>query len=265
LADLRRIIALDMDRLTPFRMEEVVFDLEVRPGQNGQRKVRIGIVRRRIIDDVLARLWSFGAEPLSLSLVDRQDGTLHFDFLKAAQLPGRRPLLGLLPTYWWLVAILLFILNVGLLIAKDSYSLDGLRGAVDEQRNAVVMANRLRRRVDLETGRRKVVQESLKGASPLAILDAVTKTLPDNTWVQRFEWNGKQVKVVGHTLPGQDIPALMKASSFLRDASAAGAIGEKFPAKSAVKSETATTTGSPVPTQAATAAFDVTTTLKGKP
>jgi general secretion pathway protein L len=265
LADLRRITALDMDRLTPFCNEDVVFDLEVRPGQNGQRKVRIGIVRRHIIDDVLARLWLFGAEPLSVGLVDRQDGALHFDFLKAAQLRGSRPLLGLWPAYWWFAAILLFVVNVALLVAKDTYSLDGLRSAVDEQHSAVVMANSLRRRVEEETGRRKVVQESLMGASPLAILDAVTKTLPDGAWVQRFEWNGKQVKIVGHAPPDQNIAGLMKASSFLRRANHAGASEEKVLGKPAVESKNPAPGATSVPTQGATGMFDVTVALRGKP
>ncbi|HEU0096611.1 MAG TPA: hypothetical protein VFQ52_09155, partial [Rhizomicrobium sp.] len=133
MADLRRMAGLDMDRLTPFRNEDVVFDLDIRPGhvEGKMRQVTVAVVRRKILDDILAKLWSFGAEPTAIGMIDRHGGTPRFDFLTAAEIPGRRPLLGLQPSYWWLAVVFLFVGNIGLLVAKDAYSVANLRNVVE--------------------------------------------------------------------------------------------------------------------------------------
>ena len=269
MADLRRMTALDMDRMTPFRSEDVAFDLEIQSGPGGSaRRVMIGIVRRKVIEETLDHLWSFGAEPLALSLVDRHDGTSRFDFLKAAQLRGRRPLLGLRPGTWWMIAVALFAANIALLVAKDVYSVTSLQSAVEAQRGSVVLASSLRRRVELESRRRSVVLESLKHATPLAILEGVTETLPDGVSVRRLEWNGKVLHLVGATPPDQDISALLDASPLLHPGrTPLGKTGTMPMAPSATKpaaQPVGAMNGAGVPSPAAIGIFDVTVDLKDR-
>lgn len=217
-ADLRRIAALDIDRLTPFMSGDVLFDLDAgRTGRNtAELRVELGIIRRRTFEDILARLRAFGAEPKAISLVDHHDGSPRFDFLNCAPIAGRRSLFGLRAGYWWAIASALFLLNCGLLITKDVYSLSSLRGVVQMQRNSVVLASALRRRVELEDNRRARVVASLDRASPLAVLNAVTQALPDSVWVQHFEWNGKLVRLVGMAPAGLDVAALVRASPVIQ-------------------------------------------------
>lgn len=260
LADLRRMTALDMDRLTPFRSEEVVFDLDVRQSEGAKKRVTVAIMRRRILDDVLARLWSFGAEPLAIGLVDRHDGTPRFDFLGAADVPGRRPLWGIKPAYWWLAAAVLFAGNIALLIAKDAYSVASLQNVVEAQRSSVVLASSLRRKVDLETRKRGTILNSLKRASPLAVLDAATRALPDSVSVRKWEWNGKRLHLVGTAPQTVDVAALLNAATLVQEtndrAAAAKAPHPTGPPMAA----------GPVPPSAVpTGLFDVTIDLKAAP
>jgi general secretion pathway protein L len=267
LADLRRMTALDMDRLTPFRNEEVVFDLDVRPGQGAKKQVTVAIVRRKSLDDVLARLWSFGAEPLAIGLIDRHDGMPRFDFLGAAGGAGRRPLFGVKPVYWWLAAALLFAGNIGLLIAKDAYSVANLQNLVDVQRGSVVLASSLRRKVEQEARKRSVVINSLKRASPLAVLDAATKALPDSVSVRQLEWNGKRVHLIGTGPQTVDVSALLNATPLVRGISD---VPEKpihpaaHPNPPPVAAQPSPMAG-PVPASAPTGPFDVTVNLKAAP
>ncbi|HEY4078741.1 MAG TPA: PilN domain-containing protein [Rhizomicrobium sp.] len=253
ITDLRRMIALDMDRLTPFRGEEVIFDLEVQPG-NGDgnlERIMIGVVRRAAIEETLGRLWALGGEPQALCLIDRRDGSPRFDFLKAAQVRGRRPLMGMRPVWWWLLVAVLFAANVALLVAKDAYGVASLQEAVAAQRGSVALATGLRRRVELENRKRSAVLDSFKRASPLAVIGAVTKTLPDEVWVQRLEWNGKAVHLIGSASPSQDVSSLLRTSPILRRAGIS-------PANSA-KSAKAPVSGTPA------GMFDVTVSLKDAP
>jgi len=265
LADLRRMAALDMDRLTPFRSEEVVFDLDVRPGKESAKKqVTVAIMRRSVLDDMLARLWSFGAEPRAIGLIDRHDGMPRFDFLAAAGVSGRKPLFGVKPLYWWLAATFLFVGNIALLIAKDAYSVANLQSVVETQRGSVVLASSLRRKVEQEARNRSAVVNSLKRASPLAVLDAATRALPDTVSVRQLEWNGKRVHLVGNGPQTVDVLALLNATALVKgipdspekpvrpDSPHPPVVAQAAPASS-------------IPASVPTEAFDVTVNLKATP
>ena len=68
---------------------------------------------------------------------------------------------------------------------------------------------------------------------PLRILDAATRALPRGQWVQRFEWNGRAVRLVGFKQPGFDVltalrgPALTTPRSLLSDIPTKTAAGEE--------------------------------------
>lgn len=272
LADLRRMTALDMDRLTPFRSDEVVFDLDIRPGQDesARKRVTVAIVRRNVLDDVLARLRSFGAEPFAMGLIDRHDGTPRFDFLHAAGVSARRPFLGMRPVYWWLAVAVLFAGNIGLLIAKDAYSVANLQSVVETQRGSVTLASGLRRKVEQETRKRSVVQSSLKRASPLAVLDATTRALPDSVSVRQLEWNGKRVHLIGTAPQAVDVSALLNASALVQgmgNADTSEKPGHPAPhANPPPAALQASLAASPAPPLAApTGMFDVTVNLKASP
>ena len=47
---------------------------------------------------------------------------------------------------------------------------------------------------------------------PLHVLDAVTRVLPPSAWVQRLEWNGQTVRVVGFKNSDTDLVAAFRAS-----------------------------------------------------
>jgi hypothetical protein len=210
-SDLRRIATLEFDLLTPFRSDDVIFDIEVQPDG---RPVALGLVRKRTLDGILNRLWSFGAEPRAISLVDRMDGTPRFDFLPWTG--KRRPLFGFHATYWWMIVAVLIAANIALLIAKDVYSLSSLREVVQLQRSSVHLASALRRRVTLEEEKRATLVQSLKRPTPLAVWNAVTNALPDDAWVEHLEWNGKAVRLVGMAPQNFDVLKAVRATPTVR-------------------------------------------------
>jgi Tfp pilus assembly protein PilN len=50
------------------------------------------------------------------------------------------------------------------------------------------------------------------------VLDAVTKAVPQDAWVNRFEWNGRTVHIRGQRKTSNDILARLEASPVLRNA-----------------------------------------------
>lgn len=217
MADLYRMVALDLDRLTPFRADEVVFDLEVAAGDGSRaplRRVVLGLVRRTDLADIDARLKRLGLSPAAIAFDD--GGILRFDFARRAMggAPARSGLVTRVLRY--AVPVLLFI-NLGLIVLRDQGAVDSLRETVESQRLQVQLVDRLRKRVEAEETRRQAFIDRRQAQSPLALLDVVTTLLPDTAWSTLFEWDGHELRLSGISSEPLDVAALLATSPLLRN------------------------------------------------
>jgi len=221
MSDIRRMLALDIDRLTPFQTDQVYFDAEItsRDQESGRQRVTLGVLPRTIADKFLAFARDNDLEPAAIGVTARGGATAPgFDFLAAMRdaqggdAAQRRSL------YWWGGAAVLLILNLALLTYRDSANLDELRQTVEAQQAPVTVALRTRDKVDHETARRAALLDRKQKNSPLPVLDAVTQAMPMDAWVSRFEWNGRTVHIRGQRKTSGDILARLEASPALRNA-----------------------------------------------
>ncbi len=232
LADLKRLVALELDRLTPFRPDQVYFDIELleRDRETGRQALVLGVILREDAEAALERARRLGITPLRLGVIE--DGALKFDFLQPLRAAGRGGRSDNRQLLWWLGAATLIALNVGILVLKDMGDVADLRRAVDLQRPTVALALKLRQRVEGEAGARKALLDRRAHNEPLRIEDAVTRAFPAPQWVQRLEWNGRAVRIVGFRDPNFDVLAAIHGSPALGaprelNASAAPAPGAK--------------------------------------
>jgi general secretion pathway protein L len=221
ISDVKRMIALDIDRLTPFQPEQVYFDADIvsRDQENGRQQVAVGIVPRDTAAAILTAVQAKELSPSSLG-VKAQEGASApaFDFLAAMRDAEGGNAAQRRSVYWWVGVAALLVLNFAVLTWRDSSSLDQLRQAVESQAAPVAVAMRTRDRVDHEAARRAQLIDAKEKLSPMPVLDAVTAAMPQDAWVRRFEWNGKTVHVIGARKTSQDILARLEASPYLRNA-----------------------------------------------
>lgn len=218
--ELRRMIALDVNRLTPFRAEEVVFDVALLgppPAKGVVRRVALAVAHRRVLAELLARLAKDGLVPRGLVLLDDGAGTprFHFALSALADQPAADPGPGwrLLP---WAVPALLAA-NLALLVLRDQNATDSLREAVESQRLQVTLVERLRSSIEREDQRRRALLERQRRQSPLALLAALTEALPDQSWVTGLEWNGGTLHLRGAAPPDLDVAARLAATGLLSE------------------------------------------------
>ena len=221
MSDVKRMIALDLDRLTPFQPDQIYFDADIvaRDAENGRQQVAVGVLRRDAAVQILSDVHSRDLTPAALG-VKPQDGAWapKFDFLAAMREAEGGGAAQRRSVYWWGGVAALLILNFAILTWRDSASLDQLRQAVESQSAPVAVAMRTRDRVDREAERRAQLLDAKEKLSPLPVLDAVTAVMPQDAWVRRFEWNGRSVHVIGGRKTSQDILARLEASPVLRNA-----------------------------------------------
>jgi general secretion pathway protein L len=219
MSDVKRMITLDLDRLTPFKADQVLFDAEVvrRDDEKGRQQILLGVLPRNWAAAIVERARANGLQPAAVS-VAALNGAPKLDFLPAIReaaggLAARRR-----AAYFWAAAAVLLVFNLFMLTYRDANATDQLREAVESQQAPVTVAMRLRDKVQKEAALRAALLKQKKQNSPMPILEAVTNALPNGVWVSRFEWNGKTAHIRGFQ---KDVPGLLaklEASPLLHNA-----------------------------------------------
>jgi general secretion pathway protein L len=221
MSDVKRMIALDIDRLTPFQPEQIFFDAAIvaRDQETGRQQVTLGVALRTSVEAFLDNMRAHSLEPAAIGVASRRGFSDHdFDFLAAMREANGGDAAQRRSLYWWVGAATLLAVNLALMTYRDLNSLDQLRQTVETQQGPVGVAQRTRERVDREAARRAALLQSKSQNAPLPVLDAVTQAMPQDAWVRRFEWNGRTVHITGSRRTSTDIIARLEASPVLRNA-----------------------------------------------
>lgn len=232
--DTRHMVALDIERLSPMPADAIYFDTEVvaRDDERRRQTLLLGVVERGAAEIAVAKARLAGLEPAALGVASVGGDARHFDFMPALRraaglgAPGGR-----LPQ-WWAIVFGLLIVNVVVLVLRDVSDVAAMRRAVEAQKPAVDAALRIRKHVEDESARRVALMQRRAAYEPLRVINAATLALPAGAWTQRFESNGRTVRLVGYKAPSIDLAAAVRASpvfanprSQTMDVSAPGANG----------------------------------------
>jgi general secretion pathway protein L len=188
---LRATIGYDLDRLTPFKAEEVAFDAVVAERDGAKRTIGVDLVavRRRTLDQALAQARAFGANVVAVvdgaprdaaaskvNLLDPEDRSGSGRFLR------------------WQVLVPLAIL-AALLVAALAVPLWQKRELAIAMMNTADAASiraqesdRLRSELDRMVGQYNFALERKYTTPGVAqVLNELSGLLPDDTWLTHFE------------------------------------------------------------------------------
>lgn len=214
-ADLRSVIALDMDRLTPFFADQVLFDILPLSRDPSEVRVMLGIVRKEDGAAAVEHARSRGFTPVEVALPDDQGRAfIHFRDLDVL---GKADSARWTPRRAWAAFACLLLLNAGLFLFGQVSEIEDLRHRVELSRPKALAAQKIRVSVEAENVRRAELLGLKHRNDPLPLLAAVTDRLPDGAWVQRLEWDGSQLRLKGWSSGGVDILGLIEADPLLGD------------------------------------------------
>lgn len=212
-ADIRRMLALDVDRLTPFRAELVYVAVALGRGRDseGRRPAALAVVPREAANAALAHARASGLDPQAIGIAHAAGIEAGLDFLpqmdEAAAGRSARSRL-----YVWGAVALLLAANLGVAILRDELDLGRLRAAARAEQPALDQALRLRRQVLDEDARRERIVRAHVRDEPLRPIDAASRAMPNGAWVQRLSWNGHTLRLAGYKQEGVDVLAALRAS-----------------------------------------------------
>jgi general secretion pathway protein L len=217
--DLRTVLRHELDRLTPFAIDDVAFDHRVRERNDGALLVDVAIVRRAVLDDALARLERAGLRPTAVTSEDANGARLPLNVLPRrrrvrfpAARPSLRPAFGLSAALLVGVALYLPIMRYESVLAAQTTTVEAARteavaarARLTEQEAALVSAEILAKR-------------SSGYVPPVALLRELTAQLPEHTWVSRFSVSRDEVLLQGESAAATELLQLLESTELLRDA-----------------------------------------------
>lgn len=209
--DIRRMARLDVDRLTPYAASAVYADIAVLSRGATAQRVALGVWPREDADRMIAQLTEAGLDPKVICVGSpADDESARFDFrasIEEARAPNGK--LRANSIVWTVVAALLVLNGIGLIL-RDSRQVDAMREAVAAQSGAMTFVTGLRRQVEGEHRQREDLLNQRGMREPLRTLDAITKVLPLSAWVQRYSWNGKEVRIIGYRKGNEDLLEILR-------------------------------------------------------
>jgi general secretion pathway protein L len=214
--NLRQVLGFEMQRQTPFRVEQVHFHYKIkaRQPQSQQIAVQLCVVPRPAIDSVLSLLGTREFE-----LVDA-DGTSELDERIFTFLPGdavQRPSSSLRRGLLALNTLLLVAVIAIPLVQQQRY-LEKLRARLGDVRTAATTASDLQQRIDQQRARAHYLFTQKVGRpASVELLEELSRRLPDDTWLFRLEVRDGKVHLQGSSTAASALIAELEGSSLLED------------------------------------------------
>lgn len=217
--NLRQVIAFEMDRLTPFKVEQVYFDCWL-ARRDKQLEVSLAVAPRATIDESLRQLAVWGAQVAAVLVADEAADGITWNLLpEGLRQKGRNT--GLLRLNIALAsgAMVLLCVVLALPVWQKRETLQALHPLLDKTHQQAVEAENLRRQFEVLLAEYNYLLDKKRESPPVvAVLEDVTRVLPDDTWVQQFDLKGKEVLIQGETASSSKLAGLFEQAKTLHNA-----------------------------------------------
>nr|WP_225737214.1 PilN domain-containing protein [Dyella acidiphila] len=186
--NLRQIGAFEMDRQTPFRPEQVYYDLRELPGPAPAGRIAAELVAapRSAVDAKLEHLRNAG---IAIDAVDLCDGDKRLgvnllppQMARVHRDPRRRLNLALAGA-----ALLLLLLCLGQWLHNREDALTAMQAQVDDMHGDAQKVSDLRKQLEDSAGASGfLARRKTDAVAVVDVLQDLTARIPDDTWLERF-------------------------------------------------------------------------------
>ena len=216
---LDQVLAFEMDRETPFSPEELFWNHHIirRDRRTGQVWVRLQLLPRAKLARLIEALDHAGLKPRHAEIAEDPDrnGYLPLD-LDNGRAHRAAPRSLLWPALAGCVALALAAAAIP--FVRQELELAGVERHISDDRAAAADAQNLRQQIEQLSGSAGVIEsERAKGGRPLAILAALTRMLPDDTYLTELVQQQRKVTISGRSAAASRLIAILAAGEQLRN------------------------------------------------
>ncbi|HYG90373.1 MAG TPA: PilN domain-containing protein [Azospirillum sp.] len=218
---LPEVLPFEIDRHTPFRADRVLFTHRITRRQTDQERIDLEliVVPQRVLTPVLAVVAACGLPPPVVEVPDppRRDRP------RIPLAPAGESAVGRLRP--WLAAGAA-ALTIVLLFTAMSIRLDRLGEEAERRDHALRLAmaeaskaDQLREEIAGLSKEAAIFLDRKRKSPPLlAVLNELTRLLPDHTWIQEFHLRGAEIQISGQSVSAAGLVELIEYSPMFRKA-----------------------------------------------
>lgn len=220
LENLREVIAIEMDRHTPFKAEEVYFDYRLLSKDTANKRLIVDLVvaTRTLTDRVLDRLRSWDIDPDRIDVEGGEaDDGARFNLLSS--LDRARGWRGQKLTVAAAIAVcVLLTIAIYLPVQQKQDRLSQFESQLAIAKAEAANTKELSEKIEALLDRSEfVVREKLQRPPVAELLTEITIVVPDDTWIIQFRWRGDQLTLAGYSASPSSLIALLEQSELLSE------------------------------------------------
>ncbi len=227
-ADPRRVAGYEIDRQTPFKPDQVHYDVRLSdaPVSAGHVAVDLYVVPQAGLAPMLARLAALGVEPDAVDVQTEAGERAGVDLLSAARRPRRLDRRRRLNRILAAACVVLVVLVLATWLNNRRAALAAMQDQVDAMRAQAAQSEQLRAQLIAATGASGfLVKRKSESPSLLALLDDLTQRMPGDAWLDSLALDsGGGLDISGEAPKAAALVDRLRASPFLQEPKLQGVI-----------------------------------------
>jgi len=220
--NLTQVLGFELGRQTPYTSDQAYYDQRLlREDRSGNRlHVLLGVAPKTVIDEMLSYLTAWGVTPQAVVVSDELESAGSCLNLLPAKLRPKPRRAG----YWLYggmagVTLVLFAMVLAIPIWKKRevvLALHPVLAQAQQQADAVDALKREQERLLAEYN--FPVEHKLTMPAKVALLEELTRILPDGTWLQQLDIHGMEISMQGNTSSSAKLIGLFEQSTLIENA-----------------------------------------------
>jgi general secretion pathway protein L len=219
--NLQQVATFELDRLTPFKGDQVYFDVRVleRLADTRQIRVELALAPRAKLDVILDELAALGLQP---ERVDVANGTerLGHDLLPDKFRPPRNRLPKILNIASGTLLVLLALAVLIVPILKNRSLVAELQREVKAETKIAAEVQEVRENAEkLSTENGFLVKKKRQEPAMADMLEELTKIIPDQTSLNGLQYRERKIVIQGQSPTASSLIERMEASPYFKNTS----------------------------------------------
>jgi general secretion pathway protein L len=200
--NLRQVLAFEMDRLTPFPADAVHYDVHVieRNLENRRIRVELMVLPRAAVDPTVQLLRRLGLEPDAVALPRGSHEQAPWRLPLASNGSGEGRFINRMSVALLALAAALLVAAVYTAFDKQRARAEILQREVEMARKEAEEGRRLQEQIQQLSAEGSFIIDKKQSRPPVVqVLNELTRTLPDDTWLYRLRLIGGELQTFGYS------------------------------------------------------------------
>ena len=219
--NLREVLAFEMDQLTPFTVDQVYYDFDIvdRSSTRGTIDLRLLVSPRSTVDELLSALQRIGLRAGVVSAKADSDRLYDINLLPRAYAQKARVATQWLNTGLAVTTLALLVAVIAIPLLQKRQQVSEFQPLVTAAMEAAQEGSRLKRNIELiATGSAELIVRKEARPTTIAIIDEMSRILPDNTWLSRIDIASDEIQIQGQSEAAESLIGLIEESPTFENA-----------------------------------------------